>query len=210
MDDTVRQAAFGLSRIGAFLRSSQWRQGEELGLTPTQQSLVAALHRLGAARIQALASALGVTHATASDAISALQSKGLIEKRPDPFDGRAILVDLTGQGRLLAQRADFIPAGLLAAIGTLGADERSGLSRSLTGIIRSLQDAGLIDPQRLCVTCRFFRPNAHPEAAKPHHCAYVDAAFGDEALRLDCSDHIKADDAESASHWRRFSEAKSA
>src|SRR5690606_10274194 len=131
-----------------------------------------------------------------SDAVGTLQSKGLIEKRPDPRDGRAVLVDLTGRGRSLTREADILPAGLLSAIGQLDPDERSGLHRALTGIIRSLQEAGSIDPQRLCATCRFFRPNAHPDAAKPHHCAYVDAAFGNEALRLDCSDHIEADDVE--------------
>jgi hypothetical protein len=32
----------------------------------------------------------------------------------------------------------------------------------------------------------------HPEAAEPHHCAFVDAPFGNRALRLDCAEHEQA------------------
>lgn len=208
-NSTTSQAAFGLAQIGAFLRSAQWRTGEEHGLTPTQLSILAALRRLGDVRVQILAGRLGVTHPTASDAVSALQSKGLVEKLPDPDDGRAVLIRLTAQGKLLAQKADTFPSGFLSAIGQLDSGDQSGLHRSLTKIIRSLQEAGLIEPQRLCATCEFFRPNAHPGAAKPHHCAYVDAAFGDAELRLDCGDHVQADDIEKEQKWRCFLETQS-
>jgi hypothetical protein len=42
---------------------------------------------------------------------------------------------------------------------------------------------------RLCLTCRFFGPDAHPGAARRHHCALLDLPLGDAALRVDCPDH---------------------
>lgn len=204
MDDETKQAAFGLAQIGIFLRSAQWRVGEDCGLTPTQIHILETLHRLGALRVRTIADRLGVAHPTASDAVGALESKGLIEKQADARDGRAVLISLTRPGREIAERDDAFPAGFLSAIGELGADNQAGLQRSLTSIIRSLQERGLIEPQRLCVTCRFFRPNAHAGAAKPHHCAFVDAAFGDARLRLDCRDHMEADDVGKLQNWRGF------
>jgi hypothetical protein len=38
--------------------------------------------------------------------------------------------------------------------------------------------------------CRFVRPYLHANAREPHHCAYVDAPFGDGELRVDCADHV--------------------
>jgi hypothetical protein len=39
---------------------------------------------------------------------------------------------------------------------------------------------------------RFFQPYRHPDPDRPHHCAFVDAPFGDGELRLDCPDHDAA------------------
>ena len=62
----------------------------------------------------------------------------------------------------------------------------------------ALQEARAIPVQRMCLTCRHFRPHVHDDPARPHHCAFVDAAFGDAALRLDCADHETARDEEAA------------
>jgi hypothetical protein len=50
----------------------------------------------------------------------------------------------------------------------------------------------------MCVTCACFQPHRHAEAAAPHHCDFVDAAFGDAALRIDCVDHEETTEARCA------------
>jgi hypothetical protein len=55
-------------------------------------------------------------------------------------------------------------------------------------MIRALQDGGQIPLSRMCVTCRYFRENAH-EQGPPHHCAFVDAPLGVAELRMDCNEH---------------------
>src|SRR3546814_1012694 len=66
--------------------------------------------------------------------------------------------------------------------------ERAAFLKGLTKMIGALQTRGTIPVQRMCVSCAHFRPNVHSDAATPHHCAFVDAAFGDASLRLDCDD----------------------
>ncbi len=193
----IDHLAAGLGRISAFVRMAGWREAEPLGLTPTQTACLSQLAGRGAIRVTALARLLGVTQPTVSDAVAALERKGLVERRRDPGDGRATCVHLTAAGAEIARRTSQPPAALTRALSALSSDERAGMRRALARTILSLQQEGAIEPQRLCLTCRFFRPYVHSDAEKPHHCAFVDAAFGDASLRLDCGDH---EDAAAAEH----------
>jgi DNA-binding MarR family transcriptional regulator len=194
----IDHLAVGLGQIAAFMRMAGWREAEPLGLTPTQTACLSQLAGRGACRITLLAKLLGVTQPTASDAIAALERKALVERRPDPGDGRATCVHLTAAGAELARRTSRPPAALTRALRTLSDGERAGVRRALSKTILSLQRQGAIEPQRLCLTCRFFRPYVHSDAEKPHHCAFVDAPFGDASLRLDCGDHEEAGPGEEA------------
>ena len=196
--------ATGLARIGTFLRSEGWRQGEAWGVTPTQAQVLAYLTARGPTRVTAVAKEIAVTQPTATDSVAALVSKGLIEKKPDPEDARATRLHPTAAGRRLAQDLALWPDTLLGAIDTLDAQEQAAFLRSLTKMIRDLQIRGAIPVQRMCATCRFFRPNVHDDPAAPHHCAFVDAAFGDARLRLDCGEHEPADEPDAAALWRSF------
>jgi DNA-binding MarR family transcriptional regulator len=188
----IPEAAHGLAQIGLYLRASQWREADRLGLTPTQVGTLTLIKRRGPARVQALAAHLNVRHATMSDAVAALARKGLVTKQPDPHDRRAVLIAPTPDGRRVAAEQDRVPAALAAALNRLDPADRGALKRALARVIRELQQQGAIAPQRMCVTCRHFRPNMHDSAATPHHCAFVDAAFGDANLLFDCGDHEAA------------------
>lgn len=200
--------ATGLAKVGTFLRSAQWRQADAASLTPTQAQILVQLARRGPARIAALADELGVTQPTASDAASALLRKGHLERRPDPSDGRASLLYPTGPGRRAAEVMAEWPDALLSAIDTLEAGERAVFLKALTKMICDLQLQGAVPVQRMCVTCRFFRPQVHDDPAAPHHCDFVDAAFGDAALRLDCDEHEAVSDPAARANWRRFDGGK--
>jgi len=62
--------------------------------------------------------------------------------------------------------------------------------RLLLRIIARLVERGVVRDARMCVTCEHFRPCAHPDQARPHHCALVDLPLSDEHLRVDCPDHV--------------------
>ncbi|MGH8510685.1 MAG: hypothetical protein ACREU8_04680, partial [Gammaproteobacteria bacterium] len=41
-----------------------------------------------------------------------------------------------------------------------------------------LQERGEVPISRMCVTCQHFRPGVYDDPDTPHHCAFVNAAFG--------------------------------
>lgn len=205
MSSAATQIATALQRLSLFWRASQWEVAKDHGLTPTQcEILMRVAARPG--RLAELAHALGITQASLSDSVAALDRKGLVCRRPDPDDGRARQIVATGAGRALAARMPEAPEALQGAVAGLGSADAAGLLRALTLIIRSLQEARAIPVQRMCLTCRHFRPHVHDDPARPHHCAFVDAAFGDAALRLDCADHETATEAAAARAWAALSE----
>jgi DNA-binding MarR family transcriptional regulator len=201
------QIALALARIGTVMKSLAWDMAEPLGINPTQGQILAHLAARGPSRVSDLAAWLGVSQPTLSDAAAALLRKGMLERRPDPRDGRAVRLDLTERGIAVAEMVGSPSPVMLSALEQLSPHDRDGMQRGLLGLIRALQIAQAIPVQRMCVTCAHFRPHAHDDAARPHHCAFVDAAFGDAALRIDCGDHETAADPDLLPLWARFSAA---
>jgi hypothetical protein len=94
----------------------------------------------------------------------------------------------------------------MEAVGELSAAEQAAFLRGLVAMIRTLQERGRIPVARMCVSCTFFRPFRHDDRTRPHHCAFVDAPFGDGKLRLDCPDHAAAQAEQAEEAWRVFRE----
>ena len=181
--------AAGLFKLALVIRHQGWKAAGKRGLTPTQSQILAHLgSQQGELGIKRIAAALAVTMGTASEAVSALERKQLLTKRPSASDGRAIVLQLTKLGRQEARRAAEWPEVLVQAADSLPAREQAGFLRGLVGMIKTLQERGAVPMSRMCVSCRFFRPNAHPGRDQAHHCQYIDAAIGDADLRIDCKD----------------------
>jgi DNA-binding MarR family transcriptional regulator len=199
-----RRIAVGLQKLGLALKHREWSQASDDGLSPTQGQILAALALEGPLSGSELAARIGVTLPTISDSARALVDKGAVDKRPDPRHPRASLLALTARGRALARRVSTWPDFLASAVGELSPPEQEVFLAGVVKMIRSLQDRGLIPTSRMCVTCRYFRPNAHAGAALPHHCDFVDAPMADRHLRVDCDDHqaLGAHDAREASEAR--------
>lgn len=196
----------GLAKLGLATRHRAWQGAGGQGLTPTQGQILALLRfRHGdGARLSELAQGLAISAPTASDAVRALVAKGLVEKVRAPDDARALTITLTAAGRREAERAAGWSDFLLDAVDALSPDERAVFLRGLVKMIGALQRRGEIPVSRMCPTCRFFRPHVHDDPARPHHCAFVDAPFGDGQLRLECDDHQDASTAQVEEAWARF------
>jgi DNA-binding MarR family transcriptional regulator len=90
------------------------------GLSLTAAATLATLDRSGPCRLTALAAHEGVTQPAMTQLVDRLQGAGLLDRVPDPADGRAVQVRITGEGRALlarrrAVRAERV-AGLLARL----------------------------------------------------------------------------------------------
>jgi DNA-binding MarR family transcriptional regulator len=202
----------GLDRLGSILRAENWAATTALGLNPTQAHVLAFLAgRKGEAiRVKDIAAQLGVSQPTATDSIAALERKDLVKKSASNQDARSVAVQITQQGRKTLKAIGLSASATEQSLAALAPREKTDLLLLLIKLIRGLQLSGSIPVQRMCVTCTHFRPNIYSDARNPHHCAFVNAAFGDQLLRLDCNDHEPADPASQAATWSAFNTGSAA
>ena len=80
-------------------------------ITPAQLRALRVLGKHGLIRLSRLSDQLHIAPRSATEVADALESRGLIERQPDPTDRRATLVQLTGHGR-------DVLAGIRAARGS--------------------------------------------------------------------------------------------
>lgn len=195
----------GLDRIATAMRADDWSRARALGLNPTQFAILVHLQgRMTGAGVKDIALQLGVSQPTATDSINALERKGLVEKHQGVADRRAVHIVLTADGLSALHQGDAAPGDAERAITALASGDQEHLLVTLVTMIRHLQEAGTIPIQRMCVSCRHFRPYAHADAANTHHCNFVDAAFGQRDLRVDCREHETADPSFRAATWKQF------
>jgi DNA-binding MarR family transcriptional regulator len=106
-----------------------------------QTSVLGRLDREGTSSIGQLAVSERVRPQSMAQTVSDLEAAGLISRRPDPSDGRRVLVELTTQGRdtLEADRRDRVGWLARAIESELSATERRALSHAI-GLLRRLAE----------------------------------------------------------------------
>lgn len=195
----------GLSRMAGAMRTDDWQRAKAAGLNPTQLSILELLEgRPRGMSVKDVAAYLGVSQPTATDSITALERKSLLTKSGAASDRRVVNVTLTAGGLSAIQAGRSLRGVCERAVAALTAGEQEGMLLMLVKMIRHLQEIDAIPIQRMCVSCRYFAPFAHADAARPHHCNFVDAAFGQRDIRIDCRDHETADPAFQAANWDAF------
>ena len=128
-------------RILAGRLTRRLRQEAGGGLTPSQLSVLASVARLGPVQLGELARVERVSPPTLTRAVDNLVDHGIVRRRPDAADGRAVRVELTPTGRaaiddLRSARVAFLAKGLA----TLTGDERQVISDAVTLLNRLLED----------------------------------------------------------------------
>ena len=192
--DVDKKIVAALERISQAYRVLLQEEAQERSLSPIQaRFLVHLLHHgdeLG--RVGRLAEEFGLSRATVSDAVGTLETKGLVCREPWPRDGRVATLRLTPEGEEaavgLSSWADVVDEQLES----FGPEEKETVMRFLMRLISALQGAGVITVARMCLSCRFFRPDAHPRSVSPHHCALLDLPLSGADLRIDCPEHEPA------------------
>jgi len=205
--------ASALRRLTHLAHTSSWDQWAVQRLTPTQRRILDIVaSRRESLTLSALARELGVTPATASDSVGALESKGLIQKRRSEVDGRALALMLTLEGQNSVTALAALPDPLLNAFDALTADEQEIFYRSAIKMIHGLQEAGALPVSRMCVRCQHFEPfraeQQPTEVSDPHYCHLAGSALADKHLRLECPEHEAGDEATQSANWERFNSQK--
>ncbi|GEM_PF-176383 len=85
-------------------------------LTPTDAWVLGRIMEHGPLRLSGLASALGVDKASMTPRVQQLEAAGLVERSPDPTDGRAVLLEISDEGRRVFARLHQARQDLLAEL----------------------------------------------------------------------------------------------
>jgi DNA-binding MarR family transcriptional regulator len=95
-----------LDRAGHALDAELRRRARAEGVTPTQARVLLRVSAEPAKRrrVGALAAEFDVRQPTVSDAVAALERKGLVSRRQERRDARVVQLALTARGRRLAER----------------------------------------------------------------------------------------------------------
>jgi len=130
-DETLGEAFWAVARR---LRDTSQETLAPWDITPAQLRALRVLSRHGIMRLSELSDRLRIAPRSATEVVDALEAQGLVQRRPDPGDRRATLVEVTDDG-----------SGVLDAIrgteaervfGRLSQTDRSHLAR----ILRKLRE----------------------------------------------------------------------
>ncbi|MEU0529452.1 MarR family winged helix-turn-helix transcriptional regulator [Amycolatopsis tolypomycina] len=117
------------------------RQTPQLTLTLTQGSVLSELVNGGPRRMSTLAELEQVKLPSMTDVVGRLERLGLATRRPDPADGRAVLVEVTDEGlrfyaELVTAREEFLRERLIAMDET----DRAAIEAALPALAKLLVD----------------------------------------------------------------------
>jgi DNA-binding MarR family transcriptional regulator len=118
-DPDVNEVA-GALQVSIGLLRRQLRQAQSAGeLTLPETSALARLDRGGAATPSGLAKLEQISPQSMGATLGALEARGLVERRPDPEDGRRAVMSLTEAGReMLRNRRNARTQQLAKALST--------------------------------------------------------------------------------------------
>ena len=201
------QAAAGLEQLAALVRAQSWRTDETPSLPPTQAAVLRMLAGLPEGlRAGQMAERLGISPASLSDSLKALEAKTWIRRVADPQDGRASLVRLSAKGRALSRRLTHPAQGMSALLRDLDEADVGQLLRVTQLLVAQAQQQGLATGLRTCLGCRFFQPYASGRSDQPHVCGFLGQPFGDADLRADCAEQEAAEEEQISANRLRFAE----
>ena len=104
-------------------------------------STLDALDRSGPQRISDLVSREAITQPAMTSVVARLAASGLVERRPDPTDGRATLVSITDAGREHLARRHALRAQQVAdRVERLGDADRAALLAATAALTRLAQE----------------------------------------------------------------------
>ena len=175
-----------LERLARLGRGEQYRRG----LNPVQTD---ALDYLAVANRysrnpSALADFLGSSRGTVSQTLIALERKGLIARRIDSRDRRAVALELTREGRVMVESGDEAPVE--RAVRGLSGANQAILAGLLAEVLAAAQRQNGFRTFGMCGTCiHFQRDGSGKTTGGPHLCGFTREPLSDSDSLLICREH---------------------
>ena len=142
MTKTTADAAIDPSALVAVLEelaSVFARLPTSLRMSFSSLATLSTLRRRGPVRLTELVASENLTQPAMTQIVTRLQERGLVERLPDPTDGRAVLVGLTEEGkRVISERAAEKSEQMIRRVEGLSPDDQRAISAALPALTRFL------------------------------------------------------------------------
>ncbi len=179
----------GLERFGEVFKTLLWEKAKVHGISPIQIQILLFIssHSTDLSNVSYLAKEFNLTKPTISDAIRVLLNKEFIEKDFSPTDNRRFNLLLSAKGQALVKTLNDYRLPILNEIETINPTELNQLFGSISKLIYQLNKIGLIQVQRTCFGCQYYKGNQKDS----HFCNLLNQKLVDHEIKLDCPDFIK-------------------
>lgn len=192
-----------VERLGNLIQVELRRAAGEEGLQAVHLQALAYLDRANrySNTPQALAEYLGSTKGTVSQSLLLLYRRGLIERRPDPKDGRVVRLGLSAKGKKLLRRAAALEKAWQMAI---DCQDEAAIEAAVQVLRQTLTD---FQRQRggrsfgVCRTCRHFLQ----EGAGGFRCGLTSESLTLQDSERLCREHAFPEQAQPTPRPRRSS-----
>ncbi len=186
--DISSKIVAGLERISEVFKVLLWEKAKLVGLSPIQIQILIfiAFHKQNLCNVSHLSKEFNVTKPTVSDAIKILDKKGYIIKDYSTEDNRSYSISLSDSGNdLIAQTYDFANP-LKTQVDSFSPVELESLFSTLSQLIYKLNRHGILNVQRTCYGCKFYRKNENSD-----YCNLLQRELMNNEIRLDCPEFEK-------------------
>ncbi len=186
--DISSKIVAGLERVSEVFKVLLWEKAKLVGLSPIQIQILIfiAFHKQNLCNVSHLAKEFNVTKPTVSDAIKILDKKGFIIKDYSTEDNRSYSISLSDSGNdLIAQTYDFSNP-LKTQVDSFSPVELESLFSTLSQLIYKLNRHGILNVQRTCYGCKFYRKNEDSD-----YCNLLQTELMNNEIRLDCPEFEK-------------------
>lgn len=188
--DLDAKLVLALERISHIFRVLLWEQTRQYNLSPIQtQILIYVYHQPETDRnITTLAQRLNITKATVSDAVKSLVQKTLVKKLSDKEDARFFYLELTSKGKELVKKIESWGEKFRRNFKDIPTEKKINLYETLLQILISFEEDGIINRNRICITCRHFQIQKKNKK-ETYFCQLLNLPLQTEELRVDCPEH---------------------
>ncbi|MFN8304758.1 MAG: MarR family winged helix-turn-helix transcriptional regulator [Saprospiraceae bacterium] len=187
LDKVEFRIVAALERLSEAFRVLLWDQAKVLNVSPIQIQLLIFLryHKPEYATVSKLAEEFNMTRPTISDAVRALEQKGLVERDPNPADARSHTLVLTDAGRAVAEQTANFASPLLLPLELMDDEQKYNLLENLLHMILNLQRKGVVSLHRMCFNCQNYMTRS-----SGHYCRLLAKKLENKDLQIDCPVHV--------------------
>lgn len=190
--DLDSKIVVALERLSQVFHNLLWSKTKEYNLSPIQIKFLIFIltNNSKDCTVTELGRKFNLTKPTVSDAIISLVEKRLVQKKESTEDKRTIHLQLTKKGKDVAEELLAWADPIRDEIKNNSEADKLDVYLFLLKLIESLERAGVISVNRMCITCRFFEQSSSVNSL--HYCKLLEKNLSSQELRIDCLEHQAA------------------